>query len=53
MKIFEENGKIRLQLMDMEKGVMLFDFTVEKEAFEELKTHMIAHLNIYKVEELK
>ncbi|KKL21062.1 hypothetical protein LCGC14_2449220 [marine sediment metagenome] len=50
MNIFEENGRIRLQLKDMGEGTMLFDFTIEKEAFEELKTHIIAHLNIYKVE---
>lgn len=50
MKIFEENGNIRLQLMDMGKRTMLFDFTVEKEAFEILKAHMIEHLEKYKVE---
>lgn len=45
MKIFEENGKIRLQLKDMQKGVMLFDFSIEKGAYPELKDHMIKHLN--------
>ena len=49
MKIFEENGKIRLQLMNLEKGIMLFDFTVEKGAFEELKGHMVRHLEDYTV----
>lgn len=49
MKIFEENGKIRLQLMDMMKGIMLFDFAVEKENYEELKKHIICHLKKSKV----
>lgn len=48
MKIFEENGRIRLQLMDMGKGTMLFDFTIEKEAFPTLKDHIIEHLKNYK-----
>lgn len=50
MKIFEENGNVRLQLMDMQKGKMLFDFTVEKEAYNELKEHVIEHLNNFEVE---
>ena len=48
MKIFEENDKIRLQLMDIKKGTMLFDFTVEKEVYEELASHIIEHLLAYK-----
>jgi len=48
MKIFRENGKIRLQLMDMRKGVMLFDFAVDEEDFIELKEHVIQHLNDFK-----
>ena len=50
MKIFEQDGKIRLQLMEMKKGIMLFDFTVEKEEYEELSNHMIEHLLMFKVE---
>lgn len=49
MKIFEENGKVRLQLMDMQKNIILFDFTVEKEAYEELASHIIEHLLNFKV----
>ncbi len=49
MNIVEENGKIRLQLMDMVKGIMLFDFTIEKENYEELKKHIICHLKTFKV----
>ena len=45
MRIFEENGKIRLQLMNMMTGEMLFDFTVEPDEFLELKDHMIEHLS--------
>lgn len=50
MKIFEENGKIRLQLMEMTPvSRMLFDFTIDKEAFYNLKDHMIEHLKAFKV----
>ena len=49
MKIFEENGMIRFQLMDMNKGSMLFDFKVEKEAFPILKDHIIEHLKAFKI----
>lgn len=49
MKIFKENGKIRLQLMNLEKGSMLFDFTVEISEFEELREHMIKHLGWFKI----
>lgn len=48
MKIFEENGKIRLQLMDMTTGNMLFDFTIEKGLYEELASHIIEHLLAFK-----
>ena len=51
MKIFEEDGKIRLQLMNLTKGIMLFDFTVEKDFYNELKEHMIEHLNNFKAGE--
>lgn len=44
MKIFEENGKVRLQLMDLKKNVMLFDFAVEINSYNELRKHMIDHL---------
>ena len=50
MKIFKENGNIRLQLMDLQKGIMLSDFKVEKEAFPILKEHMIEHLEGFKIE---
>ena len=50
MKIFEENGNIRLQLMDTKNMVMLFDFTVEKEAFPILKEHIIKHLEEFEHE---
>ena len=49
MKIFEENGKIRLQLMNLETKKMLFDFTVEIDEFEELKNHIIEHLKWFEV----
>lgn len=49
MKIFEENGKIRLQLMNMVKKEMLFDFTVDKEEYEALRDHIITHLNNFEV----
>ncbi|MFW9872413.1 MAG: hypothetical protein ACFFG0_04865 [Candidatus Thorarchaeota archaeon] len=46
MKIFEENGKIRLQLMELTPVPrMLFDFTIDKETFEPMKAHIIEHLN--------
>lgn len=35
--------------MDMNKGVMLFDFTVEADAYETLKDHIIEHLNKFEV----
>ena len=44
MKIFEEKGKIRLQLMDIKTKTMLFDFVVPKRSFEELRDHIIKHL---------
>ena len=46
MKIFKENGEIRFQLMDLEKGIMLFDFTIEddKEVYNDLKEHIITNL---------
>lgn len=49
MKIFEENGKIRLQLKDLKRNKMLFDFTVDKEDFEEVRTHIIEHLDNFEV----
>lgn len=49
MKIFEENGKIRLQLKYMPNGPMLFDFTVKKEEYPELSDHIIEHLNNFEV----
>jgi hypothetical protein len=49
MKIFEENGKIRLQLMNLDTKTMLFDFTVEFNEFEELRDHVIASLKGFKI----
>lgn len=49
MIIFEENGKIRLQLKNMLTGEMLFDFTVAKEDFKELRTHIVDHLINFEV----
>lgn len=49
MKIFKENDKIRLQLYNITENIMLFDFTVEKEVYNELKEHMIEHLNKFEV----
>ena len=49
MKIFEENGMIRLQLMNLETKTMLFDFKVEFDEFEELRKHIIAYLNNFKI----
>lgn len=51
MKIFKEGDKIRFQLMDMQKGIMLFDFKVDKEAYNILKDHIIEHLNKFEVED--
>lgn len=52
MKIFEEkDGKIRLQLMNLETNTMLFDFTVKIEEYDELKKHIIEHLNRFEVKE--
>jgi len=50
MKIFEENGKIRLQLVHLVTNTMLFDFTVEMDEFVELREHMVASLNHFKIE---
>lgn len=36
-------------IMDMIEGKMLFDFTVKKENYEELKNHMIEHLEKFKI----
>jgi len=49
MKIFEEGDNIRLQLVDLQKGIMLFDFTIEREAYPILKDHVIEHLNKFEV----
>ena len=49
MKIFREKGKIRLQLMNLETKEMLFNFTINPEDFNELKHHMISHLNHFEV----
>ena len=51
MKIFEENGKIRLQLMNMVTNNMLFDFIVNKEEYNDLREHIIEHLNGFEAKE--
>lgn len=48
MKIFEKNGRVHLQLKHMMAKKMLFDFSVEKHEFPELKKHMIEHLTAFK-----
>jgi hypothetical protein len=49
MKIFEKDGRVHLQLKHMIKNRVLFDFSVEKDEFPELKEHMIEHLTAFKV----
>jgi len=52
MKIFEENGNIRLQLARYEPHFeILFDFTIAKEEFDELKRHIIKELRKFKPKE--
>lgn len=52
MKIFEEKlGVIRLQLMDLKKNKMLFNFTIEKLDFPELRDHIIEYLEKYEMKE--
>lgn len=60
MKIFEENGRIRLQLMksyQLNHGQIiaktLFDFTIDKEEFESLRKHIIGHLQTFILEAKK
>lgn len=50
MKIWEKDGWIFVQLMDLTTGKMLIDFTVEKEAFNELRDHIIEHLIEFKLD---
>jgi len=47
MHIFEQDGKIRLQLMDLFLNQMLFDFTVEPEKYNGIRAHIIKHLIEY------
>jgi hypothetical protein len=49
MKIFEEDGKVRLQLKNLIENTILFDFTVKKENYPELSDHIIEHLLAFKV----
>lgn len=49
MKIFEKDGWVHLQLMDMTTREMLFDFAVAKEHYDTLKEHIIEHLNEFEV----
>ena len=50
MKIFEKDGWIFIQMMDMTSMEMLIDFSIEKESFNELRDHMIEHLIMYQLE---
>ncbi len=49
MKIFEKDGWVFIQLMDMTTKEMLIDFSVGKEFFNELRDHIIEHLIAYKI----
>ena len=53
MKIIKEGERVRLQLalMDNRGNVeeMLFNFTIHESEFEELKAHMIEHLNAFEL----
>jgi len=51
MKIFQEGDKVHLQLMDLAENKMLFNFSIEKEAYNVLKDHIIEHLNKFQVKE--
>ncbi|KKN56952.1 hypothetical protein LCGC14_0566740 [marine sediment metagenome] len=53
MNMFEKDGRIHLQLMHMDSGRMLMDFSIAKEMFNELRDHIIEHLLAFKMEELK
>lgn len=50
MKIFEFDGRVHLQLMDMNENRMLFNFSVEKAAYATLRDHIIEHLLAFKLE---
>ena len=50
MKIFEKDGWIFIQMMDMTSMEMLIDFSIEKESFNELRDHIIEHLLSFKIE---
>lgn len=52
MKIFEKDGRIHLQLMNLTTKTMLFDFSVEKAFFNELRDHIIANLENYTLSEV-
>ena len=53
VKIIKEGERVRLQLalMDNRGKVeeMLFNFTIHESEFEELKAHMIEHLNAFEL----
>lgn len=51
MKIFEKDGWIHLQLMNLTLGKMIFDFKVPKEDFNELRDHIVEHLLAFKMSE--
>lgn len=56
MKIFETEAFdgtkfIRVQLMNLRSETMIFDFTVRKSQFNEIRDHIIENLLAYKLEE--
>lgn len=51
MKIFEKDERVHLQLMHLPTNRMLFNFSVEKEEYEELASHIIEHLLAFKIGE--
>ncbi len=50
MKIWEKDGWIFVQLMDLTTKEMMIDFSVGKEYWKELKEHIIKHLEEFEHE---
>lgn len=49
MIIFMDGDRVHLQLKDLHNNKMLIDFSIEKEAFKELRDHLISHLLAFEV----
>lgn len=49
MKITQEGANVRFQLVDTVANFKLFDFTIPKEAYDDLKAHIIKALNEFEV----